>query len=98
VYQVCDAPLIFGIGMNKGEDTDFYLRKGFRVVAIKANHATLGFLVENYPSRGYRLRKRAFGSGQQFAINQGHILAQSTSDMTSMRRSRASWSGKPRFR
>ena len=29
--------LIYDIGMHKGEDTDFYLRKGFRVVAIEAN-------------------------------------------------------------
>lgn len=29
--------LIFDIGMHRGEDTDFYLRKGFRVVAIEAN-------------------------------------------------------------
>ena len=32
-----DADLIFDIGMNAGEDTDFYLRKGFRVVAVEAN-------------------------------------------------------------
>ena len=29
--------LIFDIGMHQGEDTDFYLRKGFRVVAVDAN-------------------------------------------------------------
>jgi FkbM family methyltransferase len=29
--------LIFDIGLHRGEDTDFYLRKGFRVVAIEAN-------------------------------------------------------------
>ena len=29
--------LIYDIGMHKGEDTDFYLRKGFSVVAIEAN-------------------------------------------------------------
>ena len=29
--------LIFDVGMNTGEDTEFYLKKGFRVVAIKAN-------------------------------------------------------------
>lgn len=29
--------LIFDIGMHRGEDTDFYLRKGYRVVAIEAN-------------------------------------------------------------
>lgn len=29
--------LIFDIGMHNGDDTDFYLKKGFRVVAIEAN-------------------------------------------------------------
>lgn len=31
--------LIFDIGCNNGDDTDFYLRKGFRVVAIDADKA-----------------------------------------------------------
>lgn len=29
--------LIYDVGMHKGEDTDFYLKKGFRVVGIEAN-------------------------------------------------------------
>ena len=29
--------LIFDIGVNKGEDSEFYLRKGFRVVGVEAN-------------------------------------------------------------
>ena len=29
--------LIFDIGMHRGEDTDFYLKKGFRVVGVEAN-------------------------------------------------------------
>ena len=29
--------LIFDIGMNNGNDTDFYLAKGFHVVAVEAN-------------------------------------------------------------
>lgn len=29
--------LIFDLGMNTGDDTDFYLKKGFRVVAVEAN-------------------------------------------------------------
>lgn len=32
-----DSQLIFDIGCHDGKDTDFYLRKGFRVVAIDAN-------------------------------------------------------------
>lgn len=34
-----DGKLIFDIGMHKGEDTDFYLRKGFRVVGFEAHPA-----------------------------------------------------------
>jgi FkbM family methyltransferase len=29
-------PLVYDVGMHHGEDTDFYLKKGFRVVAIEA--------------------------------------------------------------
>lgn len=29
--------LIYDVGMHEGQDTEFYLRKGFRVVAIEAN-------------------------------------------------------------
>jgi FkbM family methyltransferase len=31
--------LIFDIGMHKGEDSDFYLKKGFRVIGVEANPA-----------------------------------------------------------
>ena len=29
--------LVYDVGLHKGEDTEFYLRKGFRVVGIEAN-------------------------------------------------------------
>ena len=29
--------LIFDVGLHRGEDTEFYLKKGFRVVAFEAN-------------------------------------------------------------
>jgi len=32
-----DSRLIFDLGMNNGDDTDFYLRRGFDVVALEAN-------------------------------------------------------------
>lgn len=31
------ADLIYDVGMHRGEDTDFYLKKGFRVVGFEAN-------------------------------------------------------------
>lgn len=33
------ADLIFDIGFHRGEDTEFYLKKGFRVVAVEGNPA-----------------------------------------------------------
>ena len=32
-----EANLIYDIGCNNGDDTDFYLRKGFRVLALDAD-------------------------------------------------------------
>ena len=32
-----DSHLIYDVGGHLGEDTDFYLKKGFKVVAIEAN-------------------------------------------------------------
>jgi hypothetical protein len=31
-----ERDLIYDIGLHKGEDSEFYLKKGFRVVAIEA--------------------------------------------------------------
>jgi len=33
------ADLLYDVGFHKGEDTHFYLKKGFRVVAVEANPA-----------------------------------------------------------
>jgi len=35
--MTCQPDLIFDIGSHKGEDTDFYLKKAFKVVAFEAN-------------------------------------------------------------
>lgn len=32
-----DANLIFDVGLHRGEDSEFYLKKGFKVVGIEAN-------------------------------------------------------------
>ena len=32
-----DNNLIYDIGLHTGQDTEFYLRKGFRVIAVEAN-------------------------------------------------------------
>ncbi len=41
--------LIFDVGMNNGEDADFYLKKGFRVVAVEADPALCAEVAGRYP-------------------------------------------------
>jgi FkbM family methyltransferase len=53
--------LIFDIGMNICEDTDFYIRKGFRVVAVEANPASCAAAAARYP--------REIASGQLTVLN-----------------------------
>ncbi len=31
------APIAYDVGMNNGDDSEYYLKKGYRVVAIEAN-------------------------------------------------------------
>lgn len=38
-----ERDLVFDIGVNNGEDTSYYLRRGFRVVAVDANPAMVAF-------------------------------------------------------
>ena len=38
--KMIDEKLIFDIGMHNGRDTDFYLRKGFKVIAVEASPIT----------------------------------------------------------
>jgi len=35
--------LIYDVGLHKGEDAEFYLRKGFRVVAFEADSDLVDF-------------------------------------------------------
>ena len=42
------ADLIFDIGMHKGEDTAYYLAKGYRVVAFEANGALVAACRERF--------------------------------------------------
>jgi FkbM family methyltransferase len=37
ICRFMQRDLIYDVGMHRGEDTDFYLRKGYRVVAIEAD-------------------------------------------------------------
>jgi 16S rRNA A1518/A1519 N6-dimethyltransferase RsmA/KsgA/DIM1 with predicted DNA glycosylase/AP lyase activity len=40
--------LIYDVGAHKGEDTDFYLKKGFSVVAIEADPTLFSLLSERF--------------------------------------------------
>jgi len=39
---------IFDVGLHKGEDTEYYLTRGFRVVAIEANPDLVLFCTEKF--------------------------------------------------
>jgi FkbM family methyltransferase len=43
-----DRSLIFDVGCNNGQDADFYLKKGFRVVGIEANPALSDVLKKRF--------------------------------------------------
>ncbi len=40
--------LIYDVGMHQGQDTDFYLKKGFDVVAFEANPANVEFCKKRF--------------------------------------------------
>lgn len=40
--------VIYDVGAHKGEDTDFYLKKGFKVVAVEANPALAQAMLERF--------------------------------------------------
>jgi FkbM family methyltransferase len=63
--------LIYDVGMHKGEDAEFYLRKGFRVIAFEANPDLVNFCknrLKEYIDRG------------QLVIIEGAILDQDAID------------------
>ncbi|MFA5367029.1 MAG: FkbM family methyltransferase [Dehalococcoidia bacterium] len=61
--------LIYDVGMHKGEDTEFYLRKGFRVVAFEADPILIQFC---------RNRLKDFIDQGQLTIIEGAIVAPET--------------------
>jgi FkbM family methyltransferase len=62
-----DNRLIYDLGMHKGEDTEYYLKKGFRVVAVDANPdlcASVGARLSPYVQSGQlTIVNRAIGDG-----------------------------------
>lgn len=45
-----DSNLIFDIGLHRGQDTDFYLKKGYRVVAFEADPGNAAFSRQRFSS------------------------------------------------
>jgi FkbM family methyltransferase len=43
-----DANLIFDVGAHCGEDTEFYLKKGFRVIGVEANYMLYEELLQKF--------------------------------------------------
>ena len=66
VYTPKHLDLIYDVGMHKGEDTDFYLRKGFRVVAFEADPDLTGYC---------RKRFKEFLDSGQLKIVEGAIVS-----------------------
>ena len=47
-FMVDSENIVFDLGANDGSDTEFYLRKGFKVVAVEANPILAGQLAERF--------------------------------------------------
>jgi FkbM family methyltransferase len=87
-----DNNLIYDVGMHKGQDTDFYLKKGFKVVAFEANPENINFCKRRFAEaiKDKRLTivegaivENAARTGQEtvrFYLNKNHSFWGSTSD------------------
>ena len=84
--------LIYDVGLHKGQDTDFYLKKGFNVVAFEANPENIDFCKKRFAQaiKDKRLTivegaivENAARNGQEsvrFYLNKDHSFWGSTSD------------------
>lgn len=67
--QLIDTPkqshLVYDVGMHKGEDTDYYLKKGFRVISFEADPDLIQFCKQ-------RFKKEI--ETQQLIIEEGAII------------------------
>lgn len=78
---VPDAPsapnerLIFDVGMHVGQDTTFYLRKGFKVVAVEANPLLTAAAEQKFRAalREGRLKILNIGIGEQRGRAEFHV-------------------------
>ena len=77
-----DPNLIFDVGMHQAEDTDFYLRKGFRVVAVEADPDLCAAASRRYPDE--------IRSGQLVIVN--NAIADRSGQVTFYRNEYSPWS------
>src|SRR6476659_10205821 len=76
-----ETNLIFDLGMHQGEDTSFYLHKGFRVVGVEANPDLCAHCARRFP--------REVASGQLTIVNQA--IAEEPGEITFFRNDRTIW-------
>src|SRR5882762_224233 len=69
IQTVKHKDLIYDVGLHRGEDAEFYLRKGFRVVAFEANPELAAFCHQ---------RLKEFVAQGQLKIVQGAIVDPNT--------------------
>ncbi len=84
--------LIYDVGMHKGQDTDFYLKRGFRVISFEANPENAAFCRQRFAEAIEEKRLEIVegaitedfsGNGQstvKFFRNEDHSLWGSTSE------------------
>jgi FkbM family methyltransferase len=49
--------LIYDVGMHNGDDTAYYLRRGFRVIAIEPNPALVATAAERFRRERLAVRR-----------------------------------------
>lgn len=78
-----ESDLIFDLGFHTGQDTEFYLKKGFRVVAVEANPALV--------DAGRRKFARAISGARLTLLNKG--VARNAAEMTfCVNKTNSAWS------
>lgn len=88
-----DPNLIYDVGLHHGQDTDFYLKKGYRVVAFEANPGNVAFCRERFATEiadgrltivEGAITEDSFNNGSsgwvKFYRNENHSLWGSTSE------------------
>jgi FkbM family methyltransferase len=79
--MMVDRTLIFDVGFHRGEDTEFYLKRGFRVIGVEANPDLCKQAVQRFPE--------AIKSGALRLVNKA--LAREPGKITFYRNTNSVW-------